>query len=711
MIRRVYHISGFDCAACAEKSERHLQGKSCISSARIDFIGERLYVEFEEKELSPLELKKIIAEVESDPVEIAALGAEKKKDHKVLFLLLRVAYCVFIFFLCGFLFKDLYWLRFGLYLSALVVIGYDILYKVFDNIIHLRNPLDEYLLISLASTGAFVLACLKVSSEGQARAFGNEVFQMEEHFEAILVCLLWQVGEVLQTIAVRRSVKSIERAVDSKDIEALKKENGQLVRVSAKTLEEGDVCYVNAGMAIPVDGEVVEGGGYCDTSSLTGESVPVFVASGETVYSGTLLRQGEITLVAKKDFASSSSAKILDLVSESLEKKGKAERFITSFARVYTPVVFLIAIAYILIAGFTFASWRNAIYSGLEIMVISCPCALVISVPLAYFASLGKASSKGILIKGASFLDELLRVKTLVTDKTGTLTKGSFSMTELVVDPSIDDETFKRIFASLESASSHPLAKAIASSLGVDTVAPKKFEILPGLGIQAELEDGKTYFAGNAKLAASRGIDVVDSTLGVRLFLFSESSCLGYVTLEDQLKENSKNMVKSLQKQGIFTKIYSGDSASNVEKVAQDLGVDGYRAELLPEDKLALLEQEESSGPVLFLGDGVNDAPALARADIGVAMGALGADLAIEEADILLLNDDPASLIEAMNVAKNNRRAIIANVGFALLVKAAVMVLAMVFGESLPMEVAVLADTGVSVICILNSLLLLRRKA
>lgn len=713
MVRRVYSICGFDCASCAEKSEAHLAKHPKIESVRLDFLQERLYVTYKDEELAIADLLDTIHEVEGAPIEIAELGQKKeKKDYRTLFLFLRVAYCVLVFLLTGFFFKDLYWVRFSLYVSALLIIEYDIVWKVLQNVIHMRNPLDEYLLISIASIGAFVLASLKHGYEGQARAFGNDVFQMEEHFEAILVCLLWQLGEALQSIAVRRSARSIESAVSSRVSEALLVDGDHTERIDASKLIAGDVVYVNYGMSVPVDGVVLRGQGYCDTSSLTGESVPVALLEGSSVYSGTMLTEGEIIIRATKDYASSSAARILDLINNSLEKKGNAERFITKFARIYTPAIFLVAVVYLLIAGFFGPSWRSAVFTSLEMLVISCPCALVISVPLAYFASLGKASKQGILIKGASYLDELLRVKTLVTDKTGTLTKGEFAVKSFHHAEDIDAKEVESILVSLESVSSHPLAKAIVRYF----VQAKQrevtdFQIIPGLGVQGKVE-GKLYYAGSHAFLEKHELEAPKSKSGVDIFLFDEQRILGEINMEDSLKENSKKMVKSLQNDGIFVKIFSGDTMDNTQSVAEAVGADEYRGGLLPEEKLSLLEGEKrkANGAVCFLGDGVNDAPALARADIGVAMGGLGADLAIEEADVLLLRDDPIALVEARKVAKRCRAAIIANIAFALLVKAVVMVLAVTLHEKLPMEVAVLSDTGVSVICILNSLLLLRRK-
>ena len=712
----VYSCTGFDCAACASKSEEHLNAHPQIVDARIDYLGEKLYVTYGERELSEQELCDIIAEVESDPIVIkkdSLKEAPKKKDHKILFLTLRVAYCLLIFIICGFFFKDLYWLRLTLYISALLVIEYDILAKVALNIAKLRNPLDEYLLISMASIGALVLACIQYAEKGEARAFGNDIFMMEEHFEGVLVCMLWQVGELLQNLAVRRSSKAIENAVNSRVEDALLLEDGHARPVEAKSLRAGDRVLVNEGRLIPIDGEVYEGQGYCDTSSLTGESMPVNLEVGSRVYAGTLLTSGEIKVKTSKDYSSSSSAKILDLIQSSMMRKGVAEKFITKFARFYTPAIFLVALLYIVISGFVGGAWKSSVYSGLEIMVISCPCALVISVPLAYFAAIGLAGKNGIVIKGASYVDALQSVSLVALDKTGTLTKGRFEVVDEVVLEGVAKQEFRDTLVALESLSNHPVAKAIlAHYLEARPMNVSSFANEPGLGVCGLIDD-EEVLCGNARMMKEANIDCAEEKdIGVYVHVAKGGRYLGYVHLKDQLKENSHSFIKSLQKENISTCILSGDHQRNVASIASELGISSYHAELFPQEKLDLLskEKENAKGAVAYLGDGNNDAPCLALADVGVAMGGLGADLAVEEADILLLNDDPSYFLKARKVARSCRNVIIFNIAFALVVKVAVMVLAMIYQDALPMEAAVIADTGVSVLLTLNSLLLLRRK-
>lgn len=704
-MKRVYAIKGFDCVACACNAEAHLNGHPQIESASIDYAGERLCVISEDETLDEEALKAIIAEVEEDEIEIFPFEqTPRKKSHKSWILWARIGYCLAVFLVCGFAFRDSYWVRFALYLSALLVIVYDIALKVFKNIIKKRNPIDENLLMFLASCGAFVLASVHFALEGEATTIGNAVFILEEHFEAILVCLLYHVGEFIQDLAVKQSRKAIEKAVDSRPEEANLVTQEGIKRIDASEVKAGDLFRVALGDKVPADGVVESGEAYGDASSLTGEFVPITLQQETPVYAGTMITDGEALIRANKDYASSASARIMELVSSSLERKGQAERFITRFARWYTPVVFLIAIAYALIAGFVGGQWRASIFTGLEILVISCPCALVISVPLAYFAAIGLGSKHGIVIKGASYLDTLCRVKTVVTDKTGTLTKGDFVVTE----SSLREED-KRLLLSLEASSSHPLGKAIVREYGnMGQLELSECANLPGFGVVGSYQ-GEEVAAGNAALMERLGI-AYEAVDGAAIYLSRGKEYLGYALLEDAVKETTDEFVKSLQKRHISLLMLSGDHPKNVANFAQKHGIEHAKGGLLPADKLTLVEEDKKNGGLIYLGDGVNDAPCLAAADVGMAMGGLGSDLAVEEADVVLLQDDPLSVIKTLRIARMARNTIIFNIAFALLSKIAVMVLAIIFGEKMPMEVAVLADTGVSVLLTLNSLLLLCRK-
>ncbi len=714
MTRIVYAIRGFDCASCAEKSERHLAEHPSVSSARIDFLNERLYLNLKEGTLTPEEVEAIIAEVEDDEVEVSPLGEEKESilDKDFWILLGRILYCVAVFFVCGFAFKDLYWVRFSLYLSALIVIGYDLVVKVIKNLIKRRNPLDEYLLMSVASIGAFVLAATKYASLGEATSFSSGPFLFEEHYEAVLVCLLWQVGELLQDIAVKKGRSAILKATSAQSETALLRVDGGTERVDAKSLKVDDIVIVSHGGRIPVDGVVLFGSGYADLSSLTGESMPIYLKEGDRVYSGSLLTNGQIEVRATKDHASSTSERILELVTSSLEHKGEAEKAITKFARVYTPIVFLVAVAYLLIAGFAGPSWRSAIFTSLEILVISCPCAIVISVPLAYFASVGLAGKNGIIVKGAAHLDTIARVNTLVTDKTGTLTTGVFALKERHLEEGVKEEEFVSYLVALENLSSHPLARTIVSLLPHGALPEvTRYAIALEGGVIGEV-DGITIAAGTSALMKAQGIEVNPTHSGVYVYVGKGNRLLGYVRLDDETREGMAKMVATLEKQGTSLTLLSGDNTNRVQAFANELGIKDARGGLLPQDKLSVLKGLKADGTttVAYMGDGVNDAPCLALADVGIAMGGLGADMALEKADIVILNDDPRQFVRLRKIARICRTTIGVNLIVALAAKATVMALAMILGEGMPMEVAVAADTGLSVLLSLNSLLLFLRR-
>ncbi|MCR5348189.1 MAG: cadmium-translocating P-type ATPase [Bacilli bacterium] len=715
MMEVSYRITGLDCAACADKVERHLNLDPRIEYARLDNVNGVLCLTFKEDELSKAALLALIAEVEDDDIHLLKMdeGEEGFFGKEQRLLLARILIAIAAFFTCGFFFHAHYWVRFAIYLATYVLIAYDLAIQVVKNIIKKQNPLDEYLLILVASAGAFVLASLKYAKYGSATAIGNDVFIFEEHYEAILVCLLWQIGELLQDFAVKKSRNAVLNAVKSQVGDCLVLKDGTPTRISVKKVVPGDIVVLGKAEAVPVDGKIVSGSAHFDTSSLTGESLPVYLSAGQEVCGGYLLTDGEVQMEASKDYDSSSSAKILEMVSSSLRHKGKVDRIITRFARVYTPVIFGVAVLYIVLAGLLWTSWEGAVFTGLEMLVISCPCALVISVPLAYFASVGLASKNGIIVKNAVSLDTLYETRLLISDKTGTLSSGVFSVCEEEVVDASKKEEFANALLSLESRQQHPIAASIRAHYEGRLALPVEgFDAYPGEGVRGKV-DGKLYYAGNEKLLERLGFEAVtQNSEGVNVFLCDEDGILGYLTLADGPKEQAKATVQGLAEKGIETMVLSGDKPSRVAAFAQQIGVTSYKGGLLPEDKLAVLEEKkgEGNGSIAFLGDGVNDAPALARADVGIAMGASGSALACEEADVILLRDDPSMVLKTLRVSKICRITAVTNIIFALTAKLAVMMLAIVLGERMPMEIAVLADTGVSVLATLHSLLILSRK-
>lgn len=713
MIKKVYDITGFDCANCAAKAEAHLNKQVGISYARIDFAGNHLYVNYEDKEMTSQELEKIISDVESDPIKVSEVNYQFKKsklfDKSSILLLFRIAYAIVIILVCGFFLKsnDLYWWRFFLYLSAVVVISYDIFYKVIYKIFHLQNPVDEYLLIMIAAIGAFVLACLEHDNNQNT----NVLFLKEEHIEAIIVVGLFQIGRVIESIATKKSRLAVMSAVNLRSDFANLVTGNEIKHVKPEELQIGDIVLVKNGEAIPVDGEVVEGEAYIDLSSLTGEYVPQLAIKGQEVLSGCILKSGSITMKVQKKYEDSTVAKIMAMISTSGERKTKAAKFITKFARWYTPFVVLASLSYILIAGLISQDWQSVTYQGLEILVVACPCAIVISVPLAYFSAIGLASKHGVVVKGTDRFDDLVKMKVLVTDKTGTLTHGSFSIQAIVPTEGVKESDLLNGVYAAECLSNHPIGKAICHGHNFRKLAAEQhdFKEIPGLGTETTYKKCH-YIAGSKKYLATYDIstpDVVEA--GTIVFLAKDHQYLGYILLADELKEDAQPMVDLLHHEKIEILLLTGDSEENAKSICQKLGIDRYASQLSPEDKTKVLEKEMINHKgVAFIGDGINDAPSIRRSDIGIAMGGIGSDAAVENADVVIMNDDPAKVYDIYKIAKMARNTAMFNIIFSLLVKVAVMVLVMV-NISLPMFVAVLADTGLTVLMIINSLILLYR--
>jgi len=713
MIKKVYEITGFDCANCATKTEAHLNNYPGIVYARIDFAGNHLYVTFEDKEISKEKLLSIIREVESDPIQIKDINYKSQKlnlfDRHTLIMLFRVVYATIVIVICSFWLTDnsLYWLRFSLYLSAVIVLAYDIIYKPLYKIFHKQNPVDEYLLITIAAIGAFVLASLEYSPHvGEIPAFLHE-----EHVEAILVIGLFQIGRVVEAIATKKSRFAVMSAINLRAEYANKVADGEITQVKPEELKVGDIIFVKVGESIPVDGKIIEGEAFLDLSSLTGEYVPVQVKTGHTALSGCIIKSGSLTIEVEKEYVDSTVAKIMNLISTSGERKTKAAKFITKFARWYTPLIVFISIFYILIAGLTTKQWQNVTYQGLEILVIACPCAIVISVPLAYFSAIGLSSKHGIVVKGTDRFDDLVKMRLLVTDKTGTLTHGSFSIQDIAPAEGVKENQLMEALYAAECLSTHPIGKAICHGHNFRKLAAeqKDFKEISGLGTETTYRENN-IIAGSKLYFSNHGIetpDVVD--IGTPVFVAKNGKYLGYVLLADELKEDAQPMVDLLHHENIEILLLTGDKEENAKSLCQTLGIDRYVSELSPEGKTKVLEIEmEHQKGVAFIGDGINDAPSIKRSDIGIAMGGIGSDTAVESADIVIMNDDPAKVYDAYKISKMARNTAIFNIVFSLFIKIVVMVLVMV-GIDLPMFVAVLADTGLTVLMVINSLILLYR--
>ena len=580
--------------------------------------------------------------------------------------------------------------RFVLFLPAYFVIGWDVLWKAARNIAH-GQVFDENFLMALATVGAF---CTGFFGEG-------------EYPEAVFVMLFYQVGELFQGYAVGKSRKSIASLMDIRPDYANVERDGQLTQVDPEEVAVGDTITVKAGERVPLDGVVLEGQSMVNTSALTGESVPRQVQPGDDVISGCVNQSGLLRVRVTKPFGESTVQKILDLVENSSSKKAKAENFITKFARYYTPIVVFCALALALVPPLFVGDWVGWVQKALIFLVVSCPCALVISVPLSFFGGIGGASRQGILVKGGNYLEVLANTEIVVFDKTGTLTKGVFNVT--AIHPEEYSESGLLEMAALaESYSDHPISRSLKEAWGQELDASRVGEVeeLSGRGVRAQV-DGKTVCAGNDKLMEDIGVKWHPCHhVGTTVHVAVEGKYIGHIVISDEVKPDAKEAIAALKAQGVKkTVMLTGDAKAVGESVAKDLGLDEAYTQLLPGDKVerveALLSQKSPKGKLAFVGDGINDAPVLSRADIGIAMGALGSDAAIEAADIVLMDDKPSKIAKAMEISQRTLRIVRQNIVFALAVKLLVLALTP-FGIANMWE-AVFADVGVMVIAILNA--------
>ena len=580
--------------------------------------------------------------------------------------------------------------RFALFLPAYFVIGWDVLWRAVRNIAH-GQVFDENFLMALATVGAF---CTGFFGQG-------------EYPEAVFVMLFYQVGELFQSYAVGKSRKSIASLMDIRPDYANVERDGKLLQVDPEEVAVGDTITVKAGEKIPLDGLVLEGQSLVDTAALTGESVPRQVRPGDSVISGCVNQNGLLRVQVTKAFGESTVQKILDLVENASSKKAKAENFITKFARYYTPVVVFCALALAVVPPLFVGDWTGWVQKALIFLVVSCPCALVISVPLSFFGGIGGASRQGILVKGGNYLEVLADTELVVFDKTGTLTKGVFQVTAIHPE-GVSQQELLELAALAESYSDHPISRSLKEAWGkaLDTARVGQVEELSGRGVRAQV-DGKEVWAGNGKLMEEIGLAYRPSgQVGTVVHVAAQGRYLGYILIADEVKPDAKEAIAALKAQGVKkTVLLTGDAKDVGEAVAQELGLDEAYTQLLPGDKVerveALLQETSPKGKLAFVGDGINDAPVLSRADIGIAMGALGSDAAIEAADLVLMDDKPSKIAKAMEISKRTLRIVRQNIVFALAVKLLVLMLTP-FGLANLWE-AVFADVGVMVLAILNA--------
>lgn len=620
-----------------------------------------------------------------------------KKQKKVLYrILLSLGFMIGIMILTSYVSVNLY-VEVVLYLIPYLIIGYDILRKAIKGILK-RQVFDENFLMAVATVGAMCLG---------------------EFREGVAVMLFYQIGELFQSVAVGKSRRNIAALMDIRPDYANMMIDGKLQKVDPDDVEIGSEIIVNPGEKVPIDGIIVEGNTTFNTSALTGESVPRDAHCGDEVISGFINMTGEIKVKTTKEFGESTVSKILDLVENSSMKKSRSENFITKFAKYYTPAVCYSALALAIIPPVVLmlmgknASWGDWIIRALTFLVISCPCALVISIPLSFFGGIGCASTKGILVKGSNYLEALASAKYIVFDKTGTLTKGVFEVTHIDPTDNYDQQQLLYYAAHVEMASSHPISLSLQKAYGqsLDRDAVHNIEEIAGHGIRGTVH-GHDVYAGNEKLMNKIGVDIMEKhPEGTVVYMAIDNQYAGCIVISDVIKETSKAAIQSLKSQGIKeTIMLTGDTKQTATKVAEEIGIDRVYSELLPADKVEkveeILQNKGEKEKVAFVGDGINDAPVLSRVDIGIAMGALGSDAAIEAADIVLMDDDPAKISLAMKISLKTLRIVKENIVFALAVKFICLILG-AFGIA-NMWLAIFADVGVMVIAVINATRALR---
>lgn len=694
--KKVFILERLDCANCAVKIENEVGKIDYISNSTVDFVSKQLTVEFESK-ANELELinniKKVVKEHEPDVIVKdkgvkADLDKEIEENDNVKSEIFKIAIGALLY-LVGIIAKPPVSFEIVVFLISYIIIGGEVLLKAVRNIAK-GQIFDENFLMCIATIGAFAT---------------------KQYPEAVAVMLFYQIGELFQDIAVDRSRKSISSLMDIRPDYANKKVGNEIIRVSPEEINIGDIIVVKPGERIPIDGKVIEGRSLVDTSALTGESVPRDVYEGTEVLSGFVNNNGLLTIEVLKEFGESTISKILDLVQNASSKKASSENFITKFARYYTPVVVISAVllAFIPPIFLGFSTLNAWVYRALVFLVVSCPCALVVSIPLGFFGGIGGASKKGILIKGGNYLEALNNTEIVVFDKTGTLTKGVFQVSEIEAKGVCSKKDVIRYAAYAESFSNHPIALSIMKAYGenIDETLVEDYEEIMGLGIKAKVE-GRDILAGNVKLLEKEKIDFEEcSEAGTIVHIVIDRIYAGYIRISDEVKDDSAKAIQELKAIGIKKIVMlTGDNKKIANKIGAKLGVDQICSELLPNQKVEKVEElynhKSKKGKLIFVGDGINDAPVLSRADVGIAMGGIGSDAAIEASDVVIMTDEPSKLATAIRIAKNTNNIVWQNIIFAIGVKVIILMLG-AFGLATMWE-AVFGDVGVALIAVLNSM-------
>jgi len=703
--KNVLILAGLGCANCAAEIETKVSNLKGVKYASVDFVSQKLTIQTDIN-INLQELKEkiegIVKSIEPDVKVILKDSSVITKDvdfndhernHRQQITKLVIGGTIFA---TGVIFSFTSWLELIIFLTSYVIVGGSVILRAVKGIVQ-GQVFSEYFLMSVATIGAFFVG---------------------EYPEGVAVMLFYIVGEMLQDKAVDHSRKSISALMDIRPDYANLKIGEEIKKVSPENVKIGDIIIVKPGEKVPLDGKVIEGTSMVDTSALTGESIPRELEPGSDLLSGFINKNGVLTVQVTKKFGESTVSKILDLVQNAGSRKALTENFITKFARYYTPVVVFGALALaiippLVIGGDSFSEW---IYRALVFLVISCPCALVISIPLGFFGGIGGASKKGILVKGSNYLEALNRVETVVFDKTGTLTKGVFKVTETNPQNGYTSEKLLEYVSYAESYSNHPIALSIINAYNaeIDKSRIEDYQEITGHGTKVKV-NGKEILAGNTKLMIKENIEYNDlQTWGTVVHVAVDKKYAGNIVISDEVKEDAENTIKKLKSQGVKkTVMLTGDLKSVGDRIGDHLGLDEVYSDLLPTDKVDKLEwlmkqRKSPQGKTVFVGDGINDAPVLARADIGIAMGGLGSDTAIEAADIVIMTDEPSKIATAIKIAKRTRNIVWQNITFALGIKAIFLVLGAIGWAS--MWEAVFGDMGVTLIAIINAMRVMNTK-
>ena len=707
-VTKKYLLKGLDCPNCSAKIEKEVGELEGVALSEVNLMKQTLTVSMDHnKAASMLDMVTTIVHSHEPDVEVSeqkadtSVAPDKKEktpvysdDDKKLTIRLISGAVIYAVGMGLTLFGHVSLpVELGVLIVAYIILGWDVVWQAVKNITR-GQIFDEHFLMSLSTIGAFAIG---------------------EYPEAVAVMLFYQVGEFFQSLAVKRSRKSISDLMDIRPDSATVRRNGELVVVAPETVSIGELIVVKPGEKIPLDGIVTEGESMLDTRALTGESVPRSIRKGEEALSGCGNQSGVLTIKVTKSFGESTVTKIIDLVENASSRKAPTENFITTFARYYTPIVVgMAAILAIIPPVILGGGWSEWLRRGFVFLIVSCPCALVISIPLTFFGGIGAASKRGVLVKGSNYLEALNKVSVVVFDKTGTLTKGVFKVVDITVEFGFTKEQVLEYAAQAESYSNHPIAKSIKEAFGktIDQSVLSGYEEISGHGIRV-LIGGKRVLAGNSKLMDSEKVSYAAcQSAGTKVYIAVDGRYAGCIVIADEVKDDSQNAIASLKKIGVEkTVMLTGDDEKIGKAVAEQLGLDEYYAQLLPDqkvEKLEYLDQHKTKGSKLaFVGDGINDAPVLARADVGIAMGGLGSDAAIEAADVVLMTDEPSKLVDAIDVAKATKRIVMQNIIIALGIKSVFLILG-ALGIAGMWE-AVFGDVGVTIIAVLNAMRILKK--